>query len=92
MKIYPGVEYVPVKRQWTEKHFLYEILGALNRAIYELSLACCDCDDYKLNDSRFGEIVKNDIERVMKVVKNERKAIKHQIDIGERRNESGGYV
>lgn len=81
MKIYPGVEYIPVKRQWTEKHFLYEILGALNRAVYELTLAYFDCEDYKLNDSRFGEIVENDIERVMMVVKDEQKAIKHKIDI-----------
>lgn len=81
MKIYPGVEYVPAKRQYTEKQFLYNILGALNRALYELNLACFDCEDYKLNDSRFGEIVKNDIERVMKVARDEQKAIIHQIDI-----------
>ncbi len=77
-------KHVPVKRQYTEKQFLYNILGALNRALHELSLACFDYEDYKLNDSRFGEIVKNDIERVLKVVKDEQKAIKHQIEIGER--------
>lgn len=76
-------KHVPIKRQYTEKQFLYDILGALNRAIYELTLAYFDCEDYKLNDSWFGEIVENDIERVMMVVKNEQKAIKHQIDIGE---------
>ena len=74
-------KYVPIKRQYTEKEFLFDILCALNRALHELSLACFDCEDYELNDSRFGEIVKNDIERVMKVVKDEQKAIIHQIDI-----------
>lgn len=82
MKIVPdGIQYVPVKRQYTEKQFLYDILGALNGAMHELNLACFNCEDYELNDSRFAKIVKNDIERVMKVVKDEQKAIKHQIDI-----------
>ena len=74
-------KHVPVKRQYTEKQFLYDIIGALNGAMQELNLARLNCEDYELNDPRFGEIVKNDIERVMKVVKDERKAIKHQIDI-----------
>lgn len=80
-------KHVPIKRQYTEKQFLYDILGALNGALHELSQACFDCEDYELNDPRFGEIVKNDIERVMKVVKDEQKAIKHQIEIGERKND-----
>lgn len=76
-------KHVPIKRQYTEKQFLYDILCALNSALHELSLAYFDCEDYELNDTRFGKIVKNDIERVMMVVKDEQKAIKHQIDIGE---------
>lgn len=86
MKIWPeGVEYVPVKRYYTEKQFLYDILGALYGVMQELNLTRLNCENYELNDPRFGEIVKNDIERVMKVVKDERKAIKHQIDILEAR-------
>lgn len=74
-------KHVPIKRRYTEKELLYDVLGALNGALCELNLAVMNCEDYELNDSRFGEIVKNDILRVMKIVSDERDAIKHQIDI-----------
>lgn len=80
-------KHVPIKRQYTEKELLYDVLGALNGALCELNLAVMNCEDYELNDSRFGKIVKNDILRVMKIVSDERDAIKNQIDILEKREQ-----
>ena len=73
--------WAPIKREYTERQLLYDVLGDLNRALCELNLAVMNCEDYELNDSRFGKIVKNDIMRVMKIVSDERDAIIHQIDI-----------
>ncbi len=82
MKINPdGVEYVPIKRQYTKRQLFYDVLGSLNRAMQELNFALMCAEDYELNDARIGEVVKNDVERVMCIVSDERKAIKHQIDI-----------
>lgn len=75
--------WAPIKREYTERQLLYDVLGDLNRALCELNLAVMNCEDYELNDSRFGKIVKNDIMRVMKIVSDERDAIIHQIDIRE---------
>lgn len=80
-------KHVPIKRQYTEKELLYDVLGALNGALCELNLAVMNCEDYELNDSRFGKIVKNDILRVMKNVSDERDAIKRQLDIQEKREQ-----
>lgn len=80
-------KHVPIKRQYTEKELLYDVLGALNGALCELNLAVMNCEDYELNDSRLGKIVKNDILRIMKIVSDERDAIKNQIDILEKREQ-----
>lgn len=77
-------KHVPIKRQYTEKELLYDVLGALNRAICELNLASMCCADYELNDSRLGKVIKNDVERVMKIVSDERDEIKRQIGILEK--------
>ena len=79
--------WAPIKREYTERQLLYDVLGALNRAICELNLASLCCADYELNDSRFGKVVKNDVERVMKIVSDERDAIIHQIDTREKREQ-----
>ena len=80
-------KHVPIKRQYTEKELLYDVLGALNRALCELNLAVMNCEDYELNDSRLGKIVKNDVERVMEIVRHERDAIKRQIELLEATND-----
>ena len=80
-------KHVPVKRQYTKKELLYDVLGALNRAIVELNLAVMDCEDYELNDYAAREVITNDIMRVMQIVSDERDAIKRQIDIQENREQ-----
>ena len=80
-------KHVPIKRHYTKKQLLFDILGALNCAIGELNLAVMNCEDYELNDYAVREVVKDDIMRVMKIVSDERDAIKNQIDILEKREQ-----